>query len=164
MQSSIRLSASWENSSRNIGIVSLFFFDCGGRYIRTRRILNFPCDTETSRCSKDVKLELEILVIVKAFRRSNATPPPFAFSRGTWMTLKSFNVFRISASEMLINATPNQNKNAEVLRKKSTRIVRELGSTQEEADTRQVLYTRTMQEEMDLLHWWFHLTIPMRSW
>ena len=33
------------------------------------------------------------------------------------MTLKSFNVFRISASEMLINATPNQNKNAEILRK-----------------------------------------------
>ena len=51
--------------------------------------------------SKDVKLKPEVLVIVKAFRRNNATPPPFAFSLGTWMTLKSFNVFRISASEML---------------------------------------------------------------
>ena len=63
--------------------------------------MNFPCDMETSRCSKDVKLEPEFLVVVKAFRRNNATPPPFAFSLGTWMTLKSFNVFKISASEML---------------------------------------------------------------
>ena len=70
---------------------------CGGRYIRTRRVLNFPYDTETSRC----KLEPEVLVIVKAFRRNHATPPPFAFSLGTWMTLKSFNEFRISASELL---------------------------------------------------------------
>lgn len=82
-------------------LFSLFFFDGGGRHIRTRRILNFPSDMETSRCSKDVKLQPEVLVIVKAFRKNDAMPPPFAFSLGTWMTLKSFNVFKILANEML---------------------------------------------------------------
>ena len=63
---------------------------------------------ETSRCSKDVNLEPEFLVVVKAFRRNNATPPPFAFSLGTWMTYKSFNVFKISASEMLFPSPVSQ--------------------------------------------------------
>jgi len=63
--------------------------------------LNFPCDMEASRYSEDVTLDPEVLVIVKAFRRHNALPPSFASSFGTWMTLKSFNVLRISASEML---------------------------------------------------------------
>ena len=68
---------------------------------RTKRILNFPCDKEASRCSEDVTLEPEVLIIVKAFQRHNAMPPPFASSFGTWLTLKSFNVLRISASEVL---------------------------------------------------------------
>jgi hypothetical protein len=77
----------------------LFFFDGGGLWTNTMRVLKLPNATDKSRCSKDLKVMSVYLVILRLYRKNTAEPPPLPVNLGASKTVKSLIVFRTSAAD-----------------------------------------------------------------